>query len=122
MICIGKTGESKRLDIIAKVQFIRCDRGINRLGGQVPVVCSGERVGKITRRTDGMFEIDAATRAIGVRSKMRFQSDKIIGVALAIGIEAGDNGGRIADRIRPARGFVHPDFPGETDSGVFGWE
>ena len=66
-----------------------------------------------------MFEVDAAAGGFGVGREIGFDFGEVVGVAGAVGIEADDGRFETIELVEAMEGFVHADFAGEADAGVF---
>lgn len=66
-----------------------------------------------------MFEVDAATGGFGILREIDFDFGKVIFVASAVGVEADDREIQTVERIGAVEAFIHSDFAGEADTGMF---
>lgn len=63
--------------------------------------------------------MDAATGSVRVIAEMLLDADQVLGLAGAIGIEAEDHSFGTVELVESLGGFVHAEFAGQANSGVF---
>jgi hypothetical protein len=124
VVCIGISGIPDRLQVIAKMKFIKGNGLKNRR--HIMLCSSGYQV----FGCKWMLEIDRAPfrwftngsdlfNSFRVQKKMTAQNLQVVVIHGGIAIHGGYDPIREVDTIKPADCFIHEDLPGQAHTGFF---